>query len=438
MQYFTSTQIMGSPLRILDRDTSPVLNQDEPIDNETEEITLEKRLGAGGMGEVWLANVRYKAGPGKQDDVERDAGIKFILGLDPDSRLTERFVKEAKLIAKVNHENIVGFEGWRFYEPKQCYYIIMEYIDGIDVDGFMELHNLPINYPMSSMPYQLFNREGMNAVPDKMAGFIGFMVSNALEYAHNFRFKDGSVGVIHRDISPGNILIKKDEGAVKLSDFGIAATTRDLEDEQGITVGKMPYISPEGFINPPAVDERSDIYSLGIVLYEMLTGIRPNDTYQKFPEDATVNGMVGHLVDLFNTPAGDRLVPPHKIVKGIDKRISRIVCKMLEQNPDSRFGPCGGRDCRKNPELKKEGAAAQTRAAIRDFLYSHGVGPTKDSLRDYMRIRNNPNDLPPEGVGNLRFLHRHWLDRFPWVFKKYELTKHSKKMLEQMKNPARY
>lgn len=437
MPYFTRTLLMGSRIPILDRDKTPVLKQGDKIDTDTEEITLEKRLGAGGMGEVWKGVERYKAGPGQEDDVERDVAVKFVVGLDPDSRLTKRLVKEAQLIANVNHDNIVGFEGWGFYKPKKCYYIVMEYIEGMDVDGLMELHNHPINYPMHDMPKMLLDSRSMNAIPDKMAGFITFMVTNALEYAHNFRFKDGSAGVIHRDISPGNILVKLDEGAVKLSDFGIAATTTDLEDEGGLTVGKLPYMSPEAFTNPAMVDERSDIYSLGIVLYEMLTGIRPNDTYKRFGEDAAVNGMVGHLVELFNTDAGDRLVPPHKVAKGIDKRISDIVCKMLEMDPENRYGTvvsaedhaCSDQRC---------GAAAQTREAVRDFLYSHGVGPTKDSLRDYLRIRENPKDIPPEGMGNLTFLARHWLDSFPWVFRRFELTKYAKHMLEQGKNPARY
>ena len=171
----------------------------------------------------------------------------------------------------------------------------------------------------------------------------------------------------------------------------------------------------------------------------MLTGgIRPNDTYKKFASDGVVNGMVGHLVDLFTTSAGDRLVPPHKIVKGIDKRASMIVCKMLEQNPNSRYGPCRERQCREVAPNKEAGSAAQTSAALTDFMYRQGKGPKKESLRDYMRIRMNPHDMPPAGVGNIRFLRRHFFDSFPWVFKKYELTKYARKMLEQGKNPARY
>ncbi|MBW2972369.1 serine/threonine protein kinase [Candidatus Woesearchaeota archaeon] len=395
------------------RNTKPTQKADpkKPIALTGLRYTLEDLIGVGGMGEVWKARCVFSAAPGPQDDVGSRAAVKFVTGLDPDSPHRARFIKEAKLIAQLKHENIVRFEGWDYLEDKGAYFIVMEYIPGTDLDGLMDFHNL-CSY---DTPTHLLNARaaGITKIPDPIVGFVLVSMLNALEYAHNYVFEDGSRGVVHRDISPGNALIKFDEGVVKLGDFGIAATTTDLEDpeERSIIAGKIQYMPPEIALTTERVDTRSDLYSLGIVIYEMLTGIRPNDG---FPHERNNLAELYNVIESFDK----QLVPPHEVVKGIDEELSGIVCKLMARKPKDRYQ-----------------SAAEAKDAVENYLYSRGRGVTKHSLRDYIQIRQGQK--PEKRFANLRFLKHHRFRTIPTIFIQYQLTDYARTMLEKRQNPAR-
>jgi serine/threonine protein kinase len=211
-------------------------------------ILLEK-VAAGGMAELFKAK---KIGI---EGFERVLAIKRILPhLSSDEEFINMFIAEAKLVARLSHKNIA--QVYDFGKIGQNYFIAMEYIRGKDLRGILKRC-----------------KEKNSKLPVALAVFIAKEVSSALSYAH--RQKDGmgrSLNIIHRDVSPQNILISY-EGEVKVVDFGIAKAGTHSKTITGVLKGKLSYMSPEQAWGKP-IDHRSDIFSLGIVLYEMLTGER--------------------------------------------------------------------------------------------------------------------------------------------------------------------
>ncbi len=225
-------------------------------------------LGRGGMGIV------YKA---RQKTLDRLVAIKVLAGERHDDPLFEtRFEKEARTLAKLSHPNIVTVHD--FGESEGMFYLVMEFVDGVNLrdvlrDGRME-------------PAQ-----ALAIVPEICA---------ALQFAHDH-------GVVHRDIKPENILIDRD-GRVKIADFGIAALVGSDADHSGTP----PYMAPEQETVGGTIDHRADIYALGVVLYEMLTGERPEQNPSK---------------------------PSHRVE--IDVRLDEIVLRALEKEPARRYQTAG-------------------------------------------------------------------------------------------------
>jgi serine/threonine-protein kinase len=390
------------------------------IRTEGQLFTLDKILGEGGMGEVYKATCLFEGAPGPDDDIRRDVAVKFMLDIDP--ALRDRFVSEARLIARLNHENIVRFEGWHYRKEDNKYFVVMEYIKGIDVEQLIEMHNL------KSLPHLL---EGINRIPDKIAAFVLFCVGNGLNYAHNYNFgldAQGSpiVGVVHRDVTPGNILIKLDEGAVKLTDFGVAITTGDLKkaEERGEIAGKLAYMAPETFSQFKATT-RSDLYSLGVTAYEMLTGFCPNEKFFSDPESAQ------EYQEQIASAYDKEIVPPHEVIEGIDRDLSDIVIKLMQKDPEQRY----------------QSAAQLVDAVGRQYLYKGGFGPTKVGLKAYIETLKGERS-PGQSLDTLRFLLTpRWYDLFlprkcqkmreEDVLKPYKLKDWARKKVEQGQIPAR-
>lgn len=208
-------------------------------------------LGAGGMGEILLA--RQAGLPG----VERLVVIKKILPhLARETDFIERFVDETRVAASLTHGNIV-----QVYEVGQVdgeYFMAMEYVDGMDLKEMMAVL-----------------RQEDRRIPEPLALYVLVEVAKALAYAHERRGPDGaSMGIVHRDVSPANLLLSRD-GQVKLADFGVAKAAARLSlSLPGTLHGKVYYMSPEQ-VSGGDVDARSDVFSLGVVAYEMLAGQRP-------------------------------------------------------------------------------------------------------------------------------------------------------------------
>ncbi len=358
------------------------------------EYCLIRSLGTGGMGEVWHAR-RVSAG-GHSHDV----ALKFLLL--PDEEAVKELAQEALRISELRHDNIVGFVD-SGKASGGSYFVAMEFVRGMDLDGLLRLHGLT--------PERVARAEGMWRIPDPLVGFILFMVGRALHHAHTRVFSTGEVGLIHRDISPGNVLIEAENGFVKLSDFGVAASASAASGEAGFT-GKIPYAAPEVLYEEP-VDFRADLYSLGLVAYELMTGFNPNRAL--VPGDNPMSQLSHVLVSI-----DDPIVPPERIVESVSPALGRIVLRMLDRDPGGRYGTVD--------DLMRD---------LRVFLFAGGIGPTTDSFAQYLRLVQDESARMDDRIrSSLVFLCCEGSDgprvRVPW-----RLTPWARERIGRGENPAR-
>jgi len=246
---------------------------------------IEARLGDGGMGIV------YKAQDMKLD---RTVALKVMRpDLIKDESLLKRFLIEAKALAKLEHPNIVTV--YELGELEGSFFIVMQFIDGITLAKKLE---------------------GSGALPYSEALHIFKPMLAAIGYAHQFQ-------IIHRDIKPSNVMLTQ-QGVVKVMDFGVAKIQEGLDPAKpSIWAGTPYYMSPEQFIGVAPIDRRSDIYSLSIVLYEILTG--------RLPFEMTAQA------DLIKLIVQDEYLPPHHVKPSIPKALSAIVMTALAKKPEQRF-----------------------------------------------------------------------------------------------------
>lgn len=203
------------------------------------------------MGEIWLARAQGVAG------WEKQVVIKTILPhLSDQSEFVDRFLDEAHIATTLTHGNIVPV--FELGEDNGTYFIAMEYVDGWDLRTILR------RVRVQEDPF-----------PETIALYIAAEVCRGLDYAHNRKDEAGKPrAIVHRDISPANLLVSRD-GEVRIVDFGIASARSRLNQTlTGELRGKFAYMSPEQALGQQ-VDGRSDLFSLGVVLYEMLAGIRP-------------------------------------------------------------------------------------------------------------------------------------------------------------------
>jgi serine/threonine-protein kinase len=244
---------------------------------------IQRKLGAGGMADVYLA---------EDQELGRRVAIKILNSRHGnDDQFIERFRREAKNAAALNHPNIVSI--YDRGEAEDTYYIAMEFLDG------RTLKELII---------------GRGAAPINVAIEYARQILSALRFAHRH-------GIVHRDIKPHNVLVDG-EGRVKVTDFGIARAGTSQMTEAGSIVGTAQYLSPEQ-ARGGEVDPRSDLYSLGIVLYELLTGKTP------FDGETPVEIAMKHLSA---TPQ-----PPSKLRPDIPPELDMVVLRALAKNPDDRY-----------------------------------------------------------------------------------------------------
>jgi serine/threonine-protein kinase len=284
--------------------------------------TLLERLAVGGMAEVFRAKITSSHG------FEKILVVKRILPhLAADPNFVAMFIDEAKLTAQLTHPKIV--QVLDFGEVRGQYFTALEYIDGFDALGLLRVA-----------------AQKRVHVPRPLAVFIVSEVLEALDYAHNARDMEGkSMQIVHRDISPSNIFISK-RGDVKLGDFGIAhAQRREQKTQAGTLKGKYGYMSPEQVVGKP-IDARSDLFAVGVVLAELLTGRRLFSA----PADLDV------LLKVRDVKL-DRL---DKYGADLPKTLDRIVRRALKKHPRDRFA-----------------SAAEFREELADYLFASGqrIGP---------------------------------------------------------------
>ena len=294
---------------------------------DTLEFADIKKIAEGGQGAV------YKAKQKGAEGFEKTVAIKMLLeSASRNQQFVDLFIAEAKLVANLVHENIVQI--YQLGKTGQNYYFVLEYINGISLYDFIMRHvNLQLQFPHS------------------LAVFIASRVVRGLAYAHSRTDASGRpLNIVHCDVCPHNILITS-EGLPKLTDFGIAKATSMVRSEFGLS-GKLLFMSPEQ-ARQKALDFRSDIYSLGAVLFNMLTGKPIRDLHAKLGEVLA--------------QARDGAVDWDEL-SGLDKDLLGILKRMLAIEPSARY--------QSTDELARD---------LEYHIYKDGYGPTIVTLANYMR-----------------------------------------------------
>jgi serine/threonine-protein kinase len=283
--------------------------------------TVVRKLGAGGMANVYLA---------EEQELGRRVAIKILNDRHAnDEQFVERFRREAKNAAALSHPNIVSI--YDRGEAEGTYYIAMEYLEG------------------RSLKELIVSR---GPAPVTVAVEYARQILSALRFAHRH-------GIVHRDIKPHNVLVDA-EGRVKVTDFGIARAGTSQMTEAGSIVGTAQYLSPEQ-ARGTNVDQRSDVYSLGIVLYELLTGSVP------FNGDTPVEIAMKHLSTVPEPPSAKR--------PDVPRDLDLIVLRALAKDPDDRY---------QNAE--------EMDADLERFLRGAAVSPvTEEAATQILRL---PDDQP--------------------------------------------
>ncbi|EGC02291.1 putative serine/threonine-protein kinase PrkC [Ruminococcus albus 8] len=294
---------------------------------------ITELIGVGGMADV------YKA----QDVMEnRPVAVKILKPeFSGDEEFLRRFRNESKAIAVLSHPNIVKIYDVGFTDEIQ--FIVMEYIDGITLKEFIE-------------------QQGVLKWKDALH-FIT-QILRALQHAHD-------KGIVHRDIKPQNIMLFTD-GSIKVMDFGIARFSRiDGKTLSDKAIGSVHYISPEQ-AQGEMTDERSDIYSVGVMLYEMLTGRKP------FDGDTAVNVALKHMQET--------AVPPREIMPAIPEALEEIVIHAMEKQPAQRYQSAA--------EMIRDIDTFKLNQSV-VFGYKNGVSPVSDNGGFYPVNNNNVTRKPP-------------------------------------------
>ena len=243
------------------------------LDGAIPNIELIDLLGQGGMGAV------YKA---RQINLNRTVAVKIIKPTDVgDAEFAQRFQREAQTMARLNHPHIVTI--YEFGRAADLFYLVMEYVEGVTLRELIQSR-------------ELNSEQALAIVPE---------LCDALQFAHD-------QGIVHRDIKPENILVDR-QGHVRIADFGLAKLLGGTTDNGQLTrtgqvMGTPRYMAPEQIEQPTEVDHRADIYSLGVVIYEMLTGQLPMGRFEL----------------------------PSQRVK-VDVRLDEVVLRALEKQPDRRY-----------------------------------------------------------------------------------------------------
>jgi len=291
----------------------------EQLAEKFPQLEIIELLGHGGMGAV------YKA---RQKQLDRLVALKILppeVGQNP--TFAERFMREARSLAKLNHPEIVTVYDFGHTEDG-LYYFLMEFIDGTDLRRIIQAREITSEQALAIVP----------------------KICEALHYAHK-------KGIVHRDIKPENILLDT-EGNVKIADFGLARlldkpTSAYTLTQSGQRMGTPHYMAPEQIEHPQEVDHRADIYSLGVVFYEMLTG---------------------------ELPIG-RFAPPSKKVH-VDVRLDEIVLHTLEKEPELRYQQAS--------EIKTDVETVTSKG--QDAKVSHNHEGTKSKLDTIRKQVRKPSD----------------------------------------------
>src|SRR5262245_2191790 len=273
-------------------------SQSKPDPKRLADFEIVRRLGAGGMAEVFLAKKRGAEGTFKLLVVKR-----ILPAYGASRRFRTMFGEEAQLATRLNHPNIVQVYDFQDYGD-EGQLLSMEFVEGPDLKRLVRAVQTQ-NQRLS--PF--------------VAAYIVAEVAKGLHYAHERKDEAGKpIDIVHRDVSPQNMLLSFD-GAVKIADFGIASANL-FREEPGVLKGKTAYMSPEQ-ARGERVTRRTDIYSLGVVFHELLTGRSLHGTAEG-PE-------------LLEAVRAGRVEPPSTFVRELPADLEEIVMKLLARDPAERY-----------------------------------------------------------------------------------------------------
>jgi serine/threonine protein kinase len=306
-----------------------------PVEDDDEDgvlfgqYRLLEKIATGGMAEVWKARMKGVEG------FQKTVAIKKILPhMSDNEEFLTMFVDEAKLAAQLSHNNIIHI--YDLGKIANSYFIAMEYIDGHDLRSILKK-----------------SEETGQPVTIELALFVASKIAQALDYAHRKRdFDEKELGLVHRDVSPQNFLISY-EGDIKLCDFGIAkAASKASHTIAGALKGKLQYMSPEQAWGK-TIDNRSDIFALAAVLFEMLTR-------QKLFSGESEMSVLEQVRE-------GRVKPPSSLNDEVSPEIDAIVLKALGKEPENRYQTAG--------DLARD---------LDEILYSYRPTPTSADLAIHM------------------------------------------------------
>ncbi|HSN96898.1 MAG TPA: serine/threonine-protein kinase [Candidatus Nanopelagicales bacterium] len=289
-----------------------------------------ERLASGGMAEVFLAESAGIEG------FKKLCAIKRVLPqLSEKRRFIAMFLDEARLSASLSHSNVA--QVFDIGVGDNAYFIVMEYVDGADLKAVIE-----------------WMRKTGKPIPLEAAVYIAAKICEGLTYAHELRSPEGKpLKIVHRDMSPPNVLLTK-YGEVKIVDFGLAKATSQLEkSEAGIVKGKFSYLSPEA-AEGIEVDHRADIFAVGIILWEMLTGERLFFGESDFQTVKLVQNA--------------EVRPASSLNKAVKPALDGIIGRALARDREQRYG-----------------SAREMGRELWDFLYNHGKSVSAFDIAELVR-----------------------------------------------------
>jgi eukaryotic-like serine/threonine-protein kinase len=334
---------------------------------------LLERIAVGGMAEVFRAKAFGAEG------FERIVAVKKILAsMAEDEEFIKMFIDEARIVSYLTHQNIVQI--YEFGKHEVVYYISMEYVAGRDLRTILDRQ-----------------KRLKKPVDAGMACYVIGRVCEALDYAHRKRDPTGKdYKIIHRDVSPQNVIISY-EGEVKLCDFGIAkAVTQSTRTQVGVLKGKFAYMSPEQVRGRP-IDRRSDLFALGVIFYEMVTGER------LFLGDSDYSTL--------EAVRAAKVPPPRTFNPTIAPRLEEILLKLLTREPEHRYQ-----------------WASEVLEDLHSFLVSAGLVYHAHNLRQFMQEAYD-REIATENAKLEAFMNLKMPDASKAVSKPEERAKSSAEML---------
>jgi serine/threonine-protein kinase len=284
-------------------------------------FAIERELGSGGMGVVLL---------GRHQSLDRPAVLKRLRPeLSASEELVERFAREARAAAAIHHPNVVAVYDWIGWRGE--HYIAQEYVDGVDLRAALA-------------QAQRF--------PWRIAALVALELARGLEAIH-------ARGMVHRDLKPANVLLGRN-GDVKIADFGIALDpTSDGLTRPGTAVGSPPYIAPEQLLGE-RMDARGDLFGLGVVLYELLTGAPP----YRVPAEGETDSLLSRI-------QRERYEPVRRVTRDAPRWLVRLVRALVRAKPRSR--PASAQRVRRLLEARLRAFPAEAKLEVASWLWEEGV-----------------------------------------------------------------